>query len=230
VPSDQKAFFDSPLVPDFSLEKKRWQRGERFIGGVDEAGRGALAGPVFAAVVVFPDQPGLEEQLKGVNDSKQLSPKSRDLWEPRICKLASMWAVGKAGPGEIDRLGIAEATRLAIRRAILELKTLPDHLLVDYIRLPNTPIPQTSLPKGDCRSLSIAAASILAKTARDRHMKDLAGRFPGYDWQKNKGYGTAAHLKAIRELGPCVEHRFTFAPMKQPDKETNHAISLFPET
>ena len=152
--------------------------------------------------------------MEGVQDSKQLSELAREKWSPKIKKLAQFHATGMAQAAEIDNLGIAAATRLAIRRALLTLPRLPDHLLVDYIRIPDIPIPQTSLVKGDCRSLSIAAASILAKTARDRLMGRLDAQFPGYCWSRNKGYGTAGHRDAIQRLGPSPQHRLSFAPIK----------------
>ena len=183
---------------------------------IDEAGRGALAGPVCAAAVVLPADPRVRERLAGAKDSKQMTPGRRETMAGLIRNTALAFGVGYAQACEVDALGIVPATRLAIRRALLAIDPLPDHLLVDHLALPGIPIPQTALVKGDCRSLSIAAASILAKTARDGEMVRLAARHPGYGWGSNKGYGTAAHLDAIRNLGPCAEHRRSFGPLKQP--------------
>jgi len=203
-----------PPSPDFAFEQELWTHGTLRIAGVDEAGRGALAGPVCAAAVVLPADLHLTRVLKGVNDSKQLSAAQREHWRRVIPEIALGSGIGFASADEIDTFGIVPATRLAIRRALLQIDPLPDHLLVDHLKLPEIPIPQTSLVKGDARSLSIAAASILAKTARDAVMLTLADQHPGYAWQENKGYGTEAHLTAIREMGPCRAHRLTFAPIR----------------
>lgn len=203
-----------PPSPDFAFEQDLWARGTQRVAGIDEAGRGALAGPVCAAAVILPANPHLTHHLDGLNDSKQLTAAQRSHWRKIISDIALASGTGFAGPDEIDRYGIVPATRLAIRRALLEIDPLPDHLLVDHLKLPGIPIPQTSLVKGDARSLSIAAASVLAKTARDLVMMDLDSRYPGYAWHENKGYGTKTHLAAIRELGPCHAHRRSFAPIR----------------
>ena len=203
-----------PPSPDLAFEGPLWARGVQWIAGIDEAGRGALAGPVCAAAVVLPASPAVAERLAGVRDSKQLSAARRTVLAALIRTEAAAWGVGYAQAIEVDTLGIVPATRLAVRRALLEIDPLPDHLLVDHLELPAVPIPQTALVKGDRRSLSIAAASILAKTARDAEMDRLAARFPGFGWRRNKGYGTAAHLAAIRKFGPTEVHRQTFAPIK----------------
>lgn len=203
-----------PPAPDYSFESLLWRRGLPRIAGIDEAGRGALAGPVAAAAVILPD--GIEQQnlLDGVNDSKLLKATEREDLRARIEACAVAFGVGFASSAEIDRFGIIAATRLAMRRALLEIDPLPDHLLIDHVALPQVPIPQTSLVKGDQRCMSIAAASILAKTSRDAAMKDLARQFPGYQWTRNKGYGTAVHLDAIHRLGPSPVHRLSFAPLR----------------
>ena len=204
-----------PPKPDLSFEKKLWSEKINRVAGIDEAGRGALAGPVFAAAVILPaGEPGLDETLSGVHDSKQLKPADRAFWRNQIIKIAVGWGVGAASSHEIDQIGILPATRLAIRRALLQLTTFPDHLLVDALTLDNVPIPQTSLIKGDARSKSIAAASILAKTARDAEMETLDSEYPGYKFSQNKGYGTQAHLDAIFNLGPCQVHRRSFSPFR----------------
>ena len=203
-----------PPAPDFAFEQKLWDRGVRHVGGIDEAGRGALAGPVCAAVVVLPPGPNALDRLAGVNDSKQLTAGQRSAFREAICSTALAYGVGFSSAEEIDRFGIIPATRLAVRRALLEMDLLPDHLLVDFLALPEIPIPQTSLVKGDARSLSIASASILAKTARDDRMSHLADQFPAYEWTDNKGYGTAAHIEALQAKGPCPLHRRSFAPIR----------------
>jgi ribonuclease HII len=204
-----------PPLPDLLHETALWRRGLPLVAGVDEAGRGALAGPVFAAAVILPANPQIAAALHGVNDSKKLTAAQREFWSTRLPTVALAAAVGSASHEEIDAYGIVPATRLAIRRALLALHPLPDHLLVDALPLPEVPIPQTILIKGDARSLSIAAAAILAKTARDQYMRALSGDHPGYYWAYNKGYGTAAHLHAIERLGPSPFHRRTFAPLNQ---------------
>ena len=203
-----------PKTPELHFEKSLWEQGMHFVAGIDEAGRGALAGPVYAAAVVFPRDLSLLKKLSGVRDSKVMTPSQRTIWADKVKKSALYHATGSASSKEIDQIGIIGATVLAIRRAILKLDLLPDHLLIDALTLKHIPIPQTSLIKGDARSLSIAAASILAKTARDKYMVALNQQYPGYHFKENKGYGTQIHLAAIQALGPCPFHRMSFAPMK----------------
>jgi ribonuclease HII len=199
-----------PPSPDLSFELALWGQGVRVVAGIDEAGRGALAGPVAAGVVILPVDPGLTASLSGVRDSKQMSPAEREKWAGRIRQEAAGYAVGFASNLEIDDLGILPATRLAIERSLAGLEARPEHLLVDYLVLPEVPIPQTSLVKGDARSLSIAAASILAKTARDACMIELEGKHPGYGFSAHKGYGTLAHRRRLARLGPSPVHRLSF--------------------
>lgn len=199
-----------PLQPDFSFEMRLWERGLRLIAGVDEAGRGALAGPVTAGVLVFPPQPDLANQLSGVRDSKQMTPLARENWVARLVDIALGWAVGFATSVEIDQVGIVPATRLAIQRAMEQIGLPIQHLLVDYLELPDSQVPYTALVKGDARSLSIAAASILAKTARDAHMRDLDKQYPGYGLATHKGYGTLMHRQAISRIGRSLVHRVSF--------------------
>ncbi len=211
------AKFDRSLIPeapDLSFERSLAEAGASPICGIDEAGRGALAGPVAAAAVILPEPREVGPGLKGVRDSKELKPHERIIWSARIRDLCQATAVGLATPGEIDRLGIVPATRLAASRALAALDMAPEHLILDYLFLPDIEIPQTSLIKGDQRSLSVAAASILAKAARDAYMAELDARLPGYDFRRNKGYGTAAHRAALNALGPSPAHRFSFAPLK----------------
>lgn len=201
--------------PDCAFEEALWQTGLTWVGGIDEAGRGCWAGPVAAAVVILSPRADWLQCLPGVRDSKQMTPNQREKWAECIRMEAAAWAVGFASAPEIDTLGILPATRLAVRRALDQVKPVPQHLLLDYLRLPDVNLPQTPLVKGDARCLSIAAASVLAKTARDRWMCELDERIPGYGFARHKGYGTAAHYEALHRLGPCAEHRRTFAPVRE---------------
>jgi len=197
--------------PTLEFEKTLWKGGLARIAGIDEAGRGAWAGPLAAAAVILPPLPGLVRTLDGVRDSKQMTPRQRETWAPRIQAAALAWGVGFASTAEIDSLGILPATRLAARRAFDRLS--PDYLLTDYLIFREVPLPQTGLVKGDCLSLSVAAASVLAKTARDALLRDLDGRYPGYGFGRHKGYGTPQHQAAIRQLGLCEIHRKSFKIM-----------------
>jgi len=199
-----------PSAPDLQFEMQLWEAGIRGVAGIDEAGRGALAGPVAAAAVVLPIEASLPQILSGVRDSKQMSPSARSYWAEKIKETAMEWAVGWASHIEIDTLGILLATLLAIERAIAGLDTPPEHLLLDYIRLPECAVPQTALVKGDRRALSIAAASVLAKTWRDALMRQLDLEYPGYAFASNKGYGTLAHRQALGRLGSSPVHRKSF--------------------
>ena len=205
--------FDRSLIPsrpDFHFETQVWRQGYTAVAGIDEAGRGALAGPVVAAAVIFPPEPELLPTLNGVRDSKVMSSNQRELWAGRVANIAVTYAVGFASCREIDEFGIMSATYLAMARAIDDLEHPPQHLLLDYLKLPDSSIPQTALVKGDARSLSIAAASILAKVARDSHLCHLDEQYPGYGFAKNKGYGTAAHRQALIDLGISPAHRRSF--------------------
>jgi ribonuclease HII len=200
------------ITPDLSYESTLWQAGLLHLAGMDEAGRGALAGPVAVGVVLLP--PGdtdLARRLDGVRDSKLLTPLARSLLRPRIQECALAWAVGFAKAEEIDALGIVAATRLAALRALEGVPRLPDFLLTDFrLELPELDVPQAAIVKGDQKSLSIAAASILAKTARDARLCELDLRFPGYGLARHKGYGTLSHRRAIQQMGACEIHRRTF--------------------
>jgi ribonuclease HII len=205
--------FDHTLIPpqpDLTFELALWKAGISLVAGIDEAGRGALAGPVAAAVVVLPPEPQLLDGMTGVRDSKQLSPSQRETAQETILHYAAGWGVGFASPAEIDQLGILPATRLAASRALHELAISPMHILLDYLFLPDISVPQTSLIKGDCRSLSIAAASILAKVSRDDQMREYDRTCPGYGFANHKGYGTVAHRAALKQLGPSPIHRLSF--------------------
>lgn len=185
------------------------------ICGVDEAGRGPWAGPVTAgAVILDPDGP-----IEGLTDSKKLSEKKRLLLEPEIKSKALAWAVVHVEADEIDRINIREATFEAMRRAIFALEFKPSRILIDGNALPrDLPCPARAIIKGDLTEPCISAASILAKTARDRLMQDYEAAFPGYGFAGHKGYGTAAHAKALTRLGPCAQHRMSFAPVKKAAK------------
>jgi len=208
--------FDTKLLPpspDLSFERALWNKKLTLVAGIDEAGRGALAGPVAVGAVILPfDDANLLQKLQGVRDSKQMGVGQRQLWAEIIKQVALGWAVCLSESNEIDKLGIAAATRLAARRAVEALAPLPQHLLIDYFHLSEVPLPQTSLVKGDCRALSIACASVLAKTARDALMSELDASYPEYGFARHNGYGTERHLQAIAALGPCAIHRRSFSP------------------
>ena len=202
-----------PQQPSLQFESDLRDRGFSLIAGLDEVGRGTLAGPVVAAAVILP--PDLPPEAKGlIRDSKQLSAMRRQEALSLIEKVAVGSGVGACDAGEIDSLGIANATRLAMARALDELDFAPDHLLIDALRLPEIQIPQKSIIKGDSISYSIAAASIVAKVTRDRLMADVfEADFPGYGFAAHKGYGTQEHIAAINALGPCPIHRRSFRPI-----------------
>lgn len=201
--------------PDLFHEQTIWTIC-KVIAGLDEAGRGALAGPVCVGAVVLPPRPPhLLQALSEVRDSKQLPARERSKLAPLIKQTASAWGVGFASAAEIDALGIVPATRLAASRALDMLAILPEFLLTDFrLELPELDIPQTALVKGDQRSLSIASASILAKVARDEHMHELDAYYPEYGFSRHKGYGTLEHVCKIRELGYSPIHRHTFTLKK----------------
>jgi ribonuclease HII len=201
------------MNPDLSFEFSLWQSGVSLIAGLDEAGRGAWAGPVAAAAVILLPASDLVQRLKGVRDSKQMTPRQRARSAEVIRAVALAWGVGFASPEEIDAFGILPATRMAMQRALEALDITPQHLLIDAVRLPALDLPQTALIKGDCRVLSISAASVLAKTERDRRMEVLEDEHPGYGFARHKGYGTALHQAALASLGPCPIHRRTFRPV-----------------
>lgn len=204
-----------PPAPELRFEQALWKQGVSSIAGLDEAGRGALAGPVAVGAVIFAESPTLIRKLEGVRDSKLMTPLQRERWAERIRQVALAWGVGYASNREIDQLGISPATHLAARRALAALDPMPAHLLLDYFLLPDHPGPQTALIKGDARSLSIAAASILAKTSRDALMLDLDGAFPGYRFGQHKGYATAEHRRRLARLGASPVHRMSFSPCAQ---------------
>lgn len=186
------------------------------IAGIDEAGRGALAGPVVAAAVILPHTDTIESLLRGVNDSKQLSAKKRETLFDVIIKHALTYGIGQQPAVVIDEIGILPANKLAMQTAVAQLNPTPQFLLIDgRIRLPQLNIPQQAIVRGDSQSLSIAAASILAKVTRDRLMIELECQFPRYGFAQHKGYGTQQHRDAIVQYGPCPQHRHSFAPIRR---------------
>jgi ribonuclease HII len=200
------------IDPDTFFESKFWKSGLLHVAGLDEAGRGALAGPVAVGAVILPNKkPLLSRTLAGVRDSKQMTPLERESLAPRIKEVALTWSVGFASAEEIDSQGIVQATRLAALRALEGLSIFPQYLLTDFrLELPELDIPQTALVKGDAHCLSIAAASVLAKTARDQLMCELDSLYQGYGLEKHKGYGTGAHRSALERLGYSSIHRKSF--------------------
>jgi ribonuclease HII len=192
------------------LETPLWASGVERIAGVDEAGVGPLAGPVVAAAVILPR--GLRP--RGLDDSKRLDEAARDRLAAEVKAGAVAWGVGVATHLEVDGLNVYQAGLLAMRRAVEALRPAPQHLLVDARRVPGVPWPQQGIVKGDARSLSIAAASVIAKTTRDALMVEADARFPGYGFARHKGYGAPEHLAALERLGPCELHRRSFAPVR----------------
>ncbi len=214
------------------LEREVRRRGYRFVAGVDEAGRGSLAGPVVAAAVALhPDR-----HIPGVCDSKTVPAAERERLYDQILCAAIAWAVGEADPSEIDRINIHQASLRAMQRAILALAPLPDIVLVDAFRVPELPMAQRGVPHGDRRCSAIAAASIVAKVTRDRLMHALAKRHPHYHWETNVGYGTPDHQAGLASHGATRHHRRSFGPVSQlslalsfaPDEEAPAlAVALF---
>lgn len=191
---------------DFELENEYTLKGYKAVCGVDEAGRGPLAGPVYAAAVILP----LGCEIEGLNDSKKLSEKKREQLFDVIKEKALAYSIGTASEKEIDEINILQATFLAMRRAVDGLDIKPDLVMIDGNRKPDTGIDEITVVKGDAKSMSIAAASILAKVSRDRFMLETAKKYPEYEFEKYKGYGTKLHYEKIAEHGICEIHRKTF--------------------
>jgi ribonuclease HII len=213
-------------IPTLEFELALRAQGYHFVAGLDEAGRGAWAGPVVAAAVILPlDRTDLQQALDGVRDSKQLLPGAREALFDVICQIALEVGVGISAPAVIDRDGIVPATRRAMRRALGCLSLQPGHLILDHLQLTAVDLPQIAFPKADARSLSVAAASIIAKVTRDRLMVLLDRRYPGYGFARHKGYGTAAHQAALAELGPTPIHRMSFAPLSAYPKVKPPSVS-----
>lgn len=178
----------------------------RYIGGIDEVGRGPLAGPVVACCVILPK----DCDILYLNDSKQVPEKKREQLYEEITKKAVAYGIGVVSHEVIDEINILQATYEAMRQAVNSMKIKPEHLLVDAVKIPGIAIPQRGIIKGDAKSASIAAASIVAKVTRDRMMAELDAKYPGYGFAKNKGYGSAEHIEALRKFGPCEIHRRSF--------------------
>jgi ribonuclease HII len=203
----------------FEFELPLWQAGVARVAGVDEAGRGPLAGPVVAAAAILPArwaETGLPAELSGLNDSKQLTESQREKYFEFLTRCAEIeFAIAQVEAGVIDEINILQATHRAMNDALAKLNPLPPHALVDGRPVKTLRVPQTAIVKGDARSFSIAAASVLAKVTRDRQMLEYHVRFPEYGFDEHKGYGTAKHLAAIAKHGACSIHRRSFAPLKQ---------------
>lgn len=203
-------------TPDLSEELALLAAGHACVAGVDEAGRGAWAGPVCAAAVILPVQrPDLRERLRDVRDSKQLTSRQREALLPIVTEVAQAVGVGWATPAEVDGVGVVPATQRAMIRAIAGLQQTADVVLIDHLQLPDLELPQRALPKADARCLSVAAASILAKVERDRLMIALEEDFPGYGFARHKGYGTAQHRQALSRLGASPIHRMSWRPLRE---------------
>ncbi|MGE5398425.1 MAG: ribonuclease HII [Chitinophagales bacterium] len=200
----------SRLKSMLRFETALYEEGVDLIAGVDEAGRGPLAGPVVAAAVIMP--PGL--MISGTDDSKKLTPQKRYELVPQIKQSALSWAIAQVFPPYLDHINIYQATRQAMLKAISSLSIKPQHLIIDALKLPESGISQTPLIKGDALSLSVACASILAKVERDNIMTNMEQLFPGYGFAKHKGYATKEHIAAIMRLGPSPIHRISFEPIK----------------
>ena len=209
-------------APTLQEEMALFEQGHYFVAGLDEAGRGCLAGPVVAAAVILPLPPLPEEKdtdimtrLAGVNDSKQLSEAMRERLYDVIMHCAVSVGIGIGSVEVIDERNILQATKHAMRLALKQLSPSPQALLLDALLLPDIPLPQRSIIKGDARCLSIAAASILAKVTRDRLMVQLHAQYPEYSFNRHKGYGTPAHLAALHRYGATPHHRRSFAPVRE---------------
>ena len=189
-------------------EKNAWASGAAMVAGIDEVGRGSLFGPVVAAAVIL----DRNYRIRGLRDSKLLLPERRELLAPRIREHAVAWAVAAVDAARIDQINIYQASRLAMREAVLRLQPAPDHLLIDAVRL-DCELPQRAIIHGDAVSASIAAASILAKVERDHMMREWDSVFPEYGLASHKGYSTPQHLAALEKYGPTPQHRQSFAPV-----------------
>ena len=202
TPEEEKARFDALLTRERELEKE----GFTAVAGIDEAGRGPLAGAVYAAAVILPE----DVFIPGLDDSKKLSEKKREELFDIICEKAGSYSVATASETEIDEINILNATHLAMRRAADGLKIPPDYCIIYGNSIKGMTIPHETMVKGDAKSASIAAGSILAKVSRDRYLTELAKKYPEYGFDKHKGYGTKAHTDAILKYGPSPVHRKTF--------------------
>ncbi|MFA7169737.1 MAG: ribonuclease HII [Candidatus Paceibacterota bacterium] len=205
------------IIPDFSREESLMRKGYKAIAGVDEAGRGPLAGPVVAAAVIFENNLGIVNELidLGVRDSKKIAEKKRESLYEFIINRALSWSVEAVSEKVIDEINILNATKLAMRSSVEKLKINPDFLLIDgNATLESFPISQLAIPKADEYIFSVSAASILAKVTRDRILLQLDKEYPGYEFYRHKGYGTKLHMDILKEKGPCEIHRKSFEPIK----------------
>lgn len=189
-----------------SYENRLADEGILLVAGVDEVGRGPLSGPVCCGAVIL----DRNVPILGIRDSKKLSHSQREELSEEIKEKAVAWALGSASVHEIDTMNILNATKLAMKRALMKLDPLPQHVLIDALHLEDLPFPQTAIIKGDDLSVSIGAASIIAKAARDKYMEEISEKYPQYNFASNKGYGTEEHIRAIKQYGPCPIHRRTF--------------------
>jgi ribonuclease HII len=211
----------------FRYEKKLRTNGVARIAGLDEVGRGALAGPVVAAAVILPEK----FRHRRLNDSKQLAPELReDIYSDLVSNPEVRWTVGIVDSIEIDRINILRASHRAMRLATAALNEPPEHVLIDGLPVIPFPLPQTAIIDGDCMSLSIAAASVIAKVTRDRMMRDFCAQFPQYCFGQHKGYGTELHLLKLHEFGPCPIHRRSFEPVAQPLLALEEVVRIRPST
>jgi ribonuclease HII len=208
------------IIDRFEFERALWRQNLSRVAGVDEAGRGPLAGPVVAAAAILPAhwaENGLPAELAGLNDSKQLTAVQREKFFQFITACGEIkFVIAQADAAVIDEINILQATHRAMNDALAQLNPPPQHALVDGRPVKTMRVPQTAIVKGDARSYSIAAASVLAKVTRDRLMLEFHAQFPEYGFAEHKGYGTAKHLAAIEKHGACAIHRKTFAPLKKP--------------
>jgi len=200
---------------DFRVEKNLFRRGYKLVGAIDEAGRGPLAGPVVAACLIFPVDFSIAEELRQVNDSKKISAFKREKLYDIIKSRCLELGIGSCDNQTIDKINILQASFLAMKKAIGQLKKKPEYLIIDgRFKIPNCSIPQTAFVRGDERIFSIAAASIMAKVTRDRLMQTLHRLYPNYGFDLHKGYGTALHLECLKRFGPCPIHRLSFRSVK----------------
>jgi len=202
------------LVASLEHERWLWEQGYRQVAGVDEAGRGALAGPLVAAAVALPEDPDLEEHLRGIRDSKLLTPAQREVWFETLRALGVGVGIAVVPAWLVDGVGLTAAGQLAFSRAVAALPSPPDFVLADAFRLRDTPAPQLALIHGDARCAAIAAASVVAKVYRDQLMAEVHHRYPLYAFDRHKGYATAAHRAALGSHGPCPEHRQSYSPVR----------------
>ena len=214
APLKTKSHKPTSEPPSLVEENDLSSQGYRLIAGIDEAGRGALAGPVVAAAVVLPQFVDFPK-LRSVRDSKEISPAKRDFLFGFIKEEAIAIGTGIVPPQIIDSIGIVNATRIAMCQAVEQLACSPDFLLIDWLTLPQLPISQKGITRGDKLCLSIACASIIAKVTRDRIMVELDGHYPGYGLSRHKGYGTKQHFSCLRQQGPSPIHRYSFAPLRE---------------